>query len=332
MTVVHPLLRGLLFGAALAVLLSMAGATKVRAQAPEDAPALEVTVGFREANARIGDRVRLEVVVRHAADVVVTVPRPDLPDAESLGDGQVTVATQDDGSQVTTTSFLYQVFALGELESGPVTVRWIREDGRGGQVVEPGARLTLVSVRAPGDEALRPLKPTLAVEGAPPAWIRPAAVTAVVIVVVAVLVLLAKAVRGRGVEGPEPEPRDLPERHARERLGALHGAALPDEAEFQRFYGTIAAVVREYLQDRFGFNATALTSTELEARMRSHGVDRWQARLVSGLLERCDRAVYARHYPDPASADHDLTVAYEIVELSRPRALEDAGEPEAVAT
>lgn len=70
--------------------------------------------------------------------------------------------------------------------------------------------------------------------------------------------------------------------------------------------------------------------------MTSHGVDRWQARLVSGLLDRCDRAVYARQYPDPASADHDLTVAFEIVELSRPRidgdAVDGATEDERVAS
>ena len=56
----------------------------------------------------------------------------------------------------------------------------------------------------------------------------------------------------------------------------------------------------------------------LERRMTGHGVDRWQARLVAGLLDRCDAAVYARRYPEPASADHDLTLAYEIVELGRP--------------
>jgi hypothetical protein len=57
-------------------------------------------------------------------------------------------------------------------------------------------------------------------------------------------------------------------------------------------------------------------------------VERWQARLVGGLLERCDAAVYAGQRPDPASADHDLTVAFEIIELARPRAsaLTQAGE------
>ncbi len=82
----------------------------------------------------------------------------------------------------------------------------------------------------------------------------------------------------------------------------------------------IAAVVRRYLSERIGFNAHALTTEELERRMTANGVDRWQARLVGGLLERCDAAVYAHRFPDPASADHDLTVAYEIVELSRPGA------------
>ena len=85
-------------------------------------------------------------------------------------------------------------------------------------------------------------------------------------------------------------------------------------------------VVVEFVGYRFGFNARALTTAELQQRMVAVGVERWQARLVSGLLDRCDGAVYARRRPDPTSADHDLTMAYEIVELSRPRP-EPAAEP-----
>ena len=63
------------------------------------------------------------------------------------------------------------------------------------------------------------------------------------------------------------------------------------------------------------------TAAQLQTRMEGRGVERRQARLVAGLLDRCDAAVYAHRNPDPASADHDLTVAFEIVELSRPPAL-----------
>jgi hypothetical protein len=81
--------------------------------------------------------------------------------------------------------------------------------------------------------------------------------------------------------------------------------------------------VRSFLQEEFGLGARALTTPELQQRMVALGVERWQARLVSGLLDRCDGAVYAHRRPDPASADHDLTVAFEIIELSSPRPAEE---------
>jgi hypothetical protein len=77
--------------------------------------------------------------------------------------------------------------------------------------------------------------------------------------------------------------------------------------------------MRDYLEQRYAFTATALTTPELNRRMTNEGVGRWQARLTGGLLERCDAAVYAGRRPDPASADHDLTAAFEIIELSRSR-------------
>ncbi len=300
--------------AILGVLVVMPGGLGAQS-APEGVAA---TVAFREPSVTIGDVVVLGVRVEHPDSVVVTVPLPALADAEVRNTGETTSTTMPDGSQVTETTFRYQVFALGPIESAPVEVRWIDEEGASGAFEVSGAQVTVVSVRAPGDEALRPLKPLLGIEGAPPAWLVPGAVALGVLVLVALIALAVWKIRGRTPE-VELRPLDVPERSARERLAAVQYAALPDEAEFQRFYGTIAAVVREYLGERFGFNAMALTSSELEVRMTSHGVDRWQARLVSGLLDRCDRAVYARQYPDPASADHDLTVAFEIVELSRPQ-------------
>jgi len=306
--------RPALLLAAILGLLALTPAALGAQPAPEGVVA---NVSFREPTVTIGDAVVLVVRVEHPDSVIVTVPLTALPDAEVRNTGETRSSRLPDGTQVTETTFRYQVFALGPIVSAPITIRWIDEDGTGGEFEVPGAQVTVVSVRAPGDEALRPLKPPLGIEGAPPAWLLPGAIALGVLVLIGLGVLVVRLIRGRTPE-EERRPLDVPERSARERLAAVQDAALPDEAEFQRFYGTIAAVVREYLGERFGFNAMALTSSELEARMTSHGVDRWQARLVSGLLDRCDRAVYARQYPDPASADHDLTVAFEIVELSRP--------------
>jgi hypothetical protein len=109
----------------------------------------------------------------------------------------------------------------------------------------------------------------------------------------------------------------LAEDQARRLLEEMARANPLAGGDYDTYYGTISAVIRGYLQQRFDFSATALTTRELERRMTSHGVERWQARLVGGLLDRCDSAVYARRHPDPASADHDLTVAFESIELSR---------------
>lgn len=225
-------------------------------QAPDGVTAV---VRFTESNATIGDRATLVVRIEHPDSIVVTVPLPEIADAEVLNDGETITSTLPDGRQATETTFLYQLFNLGPIESGPVPVRWIQEDGTGGEFAVPGAQITVLSVRQPGDEALRPLKPPLAIEGAPPAWLLPGAILLGALVLVALAVLGVRRLR-RGEPEAEERPVDTPEQSARERLAAVQHARLPEEAEFQRFYGTIAAVVREYLAARFGFNATALTS------------------------------------------------------------------------
>lgn len=291
---------------------------RAHAQEPP-APQLDVTTSFNTPAATIGDRLTLTVSVAHTADVIVTVIRPDILGTEVVGDAQPLSTLQVDGSMVTATAFEYQVFAIGEVPTGPIQVAWLLEDGTSGTIEVVGTALTIVPVRAEGDEVLRPLKPQATIPGAPPAWLLPAigiALATALAGLLAVAVIRWRRGRAGGIDSP---PVDVPEASARERLDTLRDLRLRDEEAFQRYYGTISIAVRSYLGDRFGFNASALTTSELERRMTAYGVDRWQARLVGGLLDRCDSAVYARRYPDPQSADHDLTVAFEIIELSRPR-------------
>lgn len=79
-------------------------------------------------------------------------------------------------------------------------------------------------------------------------------------------------------------------------------------------YRKIAAVVRNALGEQYAFPAPALTTAELAHRMPLEGVDRWQARLVSGLLENCDAVVYAGFDPAEDRKRADLNIAEEILE------------------
>ncbi|MCA9857845.1 MAG: hypothetical protein KC458_11265, partial [Dehalococcoidia bacterium] len=84
-------------------------------QAPDGVTAV---VRFTESNATIGDRATLVVRIEHPDSIVVTVPLPEIADAEVLNDGETITSTLPDGRQATETTFLYQLFNLGPIESG----------------------------------------------------------------------------------------------------------------------------------------------------------------------------------------------------------------------
>ena len=304
--------------------LLLAPGGPAHAQAP--AAPVQVSVTLGQPTALLGERVHLTVIAAHPSDLLVTVElqsiRSELRVIEALPEVRLPA-----GGRNSTTRFEYVLagFALGEMRPDVFRISWLQGDGVSGEVpVETPAfevRPTL-SASADAGADIRPLKPQASVEGGPPAWQRPVLTALAAALVLAVLVVAAFAVRRlvrrRRALAPVPVAEATIEARSRRRLDELATADALSSGGYDAYYGELSSVVREYLADRFEFGATALTTTELERRMTAQGVERWQARLVGGLLERCDAAVYAGRRPDPASADHDLTVAYEIIELTNP--------------
>jgi hypothetical protein len=79
-------------------------------------------------------------------------------------------------------------------------------------------------------------------------------------------------------------------------------------------YRVMATSVRAALAKQYGFPARALTTHELQRRMETEGVDRWQSRLVRGLLDECDQVVYAGYRPAMERRTADLGMARELLE------------------
>jgi hypothetical protein len=313
--------------AAALALLGLLAPLAVAAQQPDIQARIEVD----RTDFTLGDRVRVTVTVQHPADVLVDIKPPEKSTALRVIDTPPPVDTPNaDGTTLTRFEFVLGLFALGQQQVPPLNLTWLQEDGTSGagQVTVPP--LNVRSTVAADDTVPRPLKPQLSVEGAPAAWPLAAAIGAGI---VAAIALAAGAVwwrmhrRRPAAAVPVPVIAPLAEDQARRLLEEMARANPLASGDYDTYYGTISAVIRGYLQQRFEFSATALTRGELVRRMSSLGVERWQARLVGGLLDRCDSAVYARRRPDPASADHDLTAAFEIIELSR-RPEEPAAEEE----
>ena len=290
----------------------------------QEPPRFDVTATLQPRAATLGEHVRLSVIVEHSTDLLITVAEPArVSDIELVATEPETVTFDATGSLATTTYvFVLAAFQLGDLHPGDVEVSWLRADGASGSSSVRPPILRITPVRAEGDLELRPLKPQATAGAAPAWWQRPEIPGGLAALLLSVAAAswwwLRRRSRRAAVTSVAPAGVS-PEDQARARLGRLQGAALTSQDAYQHFYSEISLTTRAYLAQRYAFNATALTTTQLERRAEQAGIGRWQARLATGLLERCDAAIYARRRPDPASADHDLTVAYEVIELSRPR-------------
>ncbi len=269
--------------------------------------------------ATVGDRITLTIVVDHAAATTV----------EGAGFGAdagafeiVAVApprTEAQGAASRTTiAYTLTAFRTGNLKIPPQSIVYRAIDGNGTIATDP-LTVTIVSVLAPGDATLRPLKSQIDLaEPAPPPFVPAlfvggmAALTALGFVLMrraaAIRPLVAAAATG---VAHQPSPRD----RARAALDAIATGdlAATDAAEY---YARVAATVRVYLSAQFDVPAYAMTRSELERGAAAAGIDRWPARLIANLLEQCDAVEFAAFRPAAERRAADLTAAYEIVELT----------------
>jgi hypothetical protein len=177
----------------------------------------------------------------------------------------------------------------------------------------PPVPLTVLPTLGPDDPLeLTPLLPPVAIEGAESPLLRPA-IAAGAALGIALLGLLGWVLAKRWVRRPRrvvarpAVPQDLP---------GLHAAEAVIDTDPVSAYRVMSSVVKAELARRYGLRATALTTNELRRRLEDRGVDRWQARLVGGLLEECDAVIYAGYRPATERRQADLTMAREIVEVT----------------
>jgi hypothetical protein len=261
-------------------------------------------------SALIGDQFTLTIEVTTAQGATVEID-PAAPDWNGIEVVRIlSSASQPAGDRVKhTVRVLVAPFVPGDIAFSPVVT--VIAGGAVTQSVLPPVNLQVVPTVGPGDPLeLSPLAEPVAIGGAESPFLRPGiALAAVVVLALAAagIFFAARALSRRPAVALEPlalEPVSLGDAEAlmeRDPAGA---------------YRRLGALVRRALGDHYGFPAHALTTSELGRRMEAQGVDRWQARLVTGLLQECDAVVYAGYRPAPERCQADLTMAREIVEAT----------------
>lgn len=284
-----------------------------------------VVIGTRIEGAErltVGDRFRIVITLEADAGTTVSLAPGALPPELSLVETpEVTTRPRANGRVEMTISVLVAPFFVGEYQLPPLTLRYRDAAGAVGELRTQGVTVSVRSVLpSSGQITPRDLKPQAEI-GTPPA--PPYLLIALGVLALALLLVLGVLYWRLTRPAPvyvEPTPEFVPVGpEDRARLALDNAAAtFAAERDYVALYATLAGTVRGYLTDRFGFTAYALTTRELEDRMRRLGIDRWQVRLVTGLLQQCDAVVFAEYRPASSRTDADITAAYEIVEMSRP--------------
>ena len=273
----------------------------------------------------VGDRFRYVITVEADAGTTVLVAPAGLPEVLSQARRIETASRGLGGGRVELTVTLEVApFLPGALDLPPIVLRARAPGGATTDIETPPSRVVVASV-LPESGALTPrdLKPQAEIGTSTPAalYIALAALAIALLVVIGLLVWRMRQLSKPAPVVRAPEPVIAAEDKARAALE--EAAALLRGGDYDGYYSTIAVTVRSYLTERFEFPAFALTTAELQQRMVRSGMDRWQARLVGGLLNQCDAVVFAQYRPAPERADADLTAAFEIVEMSRPEPAEE---------
>lgn len=118
----------------------------------------------------------------------------------------------------------------------------------------------------------------------------------------------------------ELEQRGLP------RPGQDESAPAPKPApKIDVWYVELSAIVRRYLEDRYGLRAPELTTEEfLREAQRSGQLSSRHRDLLSDFLVRCDRVKFARYEPDEEESRQALASARTFLEETRLVAASDA--------
>ncbi len=129
-------------------------------------------------------------------------------------------------------------------------------------------------------------------------------------------VLIAGVVVWRRRRRPEPPPRPAHEL-AWEALRRLAAQKLLEAGEVERFFVVLSAILREYVERRFGVRAPERTTREFLGEVASHSRLTDHRERLSAFLVLADRVKFARHEPEEARIQEAFDTTRAFVETTQ---------------
>ncbi|MCX6842635.1 MAG: hypothetical protein NTX53_10180 [candidate division WOR-3 bacterium] len=258
----------------------------------------------------VGDRFKLELVVRHHRNTKVGEPfTPSLDPFMILDKKSVTRYAGDTIVDVHT--FTMDAFATGEPKIPPFIVPYPAE-GEVRAAASDSIPVKVASVMPKDMKDINDLKPQVQFPNFLPIWIMLGLLAAVGLSYLGWrLYRRYRRIRLYGTPLPDPWV---------EALAALDRVPADDwlaSGHFKRYYYTVSEVLKRYLTRRFGFPALDQTTTEI---MRSMKVTKIPEREGFGEFFRlADMVKYAKFVPLATEAAAVIPTARELVQATTPK-------------
>ncbi len=298
-----------------ALLILALGATVLAA----DSVPVAVKTMVAPERATIGTPLRYTIEVTADSDVEVIVEQPTehVGDLDIIDFGVEPKRTVD-GKVVISRWFSLVGWKAGDVELPAPGVRWRRGEAEPEAVATSPTKVTLESVLAtvPDTKDIRDIK---GVEAAP-ADLRPYYLIAALLVAGLAIVWLVRRWRGRPTLARPVAPAPPAHVVAAQALFELSRRRLLHSGAYVEHYTTLAAIVRTYVEQRFGLRAPEMTTEEfLGVSARDARLAGPHRGLLGQFLGECDLVKFARHVPTVDDGERALVAATRFVEETAAR-------------
>ncbi len=288
-------------------------ATKDKEETPRSSgPKIEVSASVDKPQVDIGARVKYRVEVKFQEGVEVDWP----PIFEQL-DGQIVydigIWTEEDPVGVYRIRSMTVVLDPGideVLSIAPTVIRWRESaDQVWEEIATDAITVEVVSVSEGAPELQEPLD-TFEMPLAKEQTEKKDGKTALMIIGIAVALLSAAAFFMFRKRRQKPVPTLSPEEIATQELDHLESLDLLSQKRVKEFYYRLTAIIRRYIELRFGIMASEQTTEEFLASMKND--DRLTAdekEILQGFLSTADLVRYALHEPPVAEVQASMVMA-----------------------
>jgi hypothetical protein len=258
----------------------------------------------------VGDRFKLELVVRHHRNTKVGEPfAPNLDPFMILDRKSVTRYAGD--TIVDVHNLEMAAFATGEVKIPPFIVPYPAED----EVLAAASETIPVKVASvmPADmKDINDLKPQIQFPNLLPIWIMLGTLAAAGLGYLGWR-LYRRYRRTRLYGAPLPDPWD-------EALAALDKVPADNwlaSGRFKHYYYTVSEILKRYLTRRFNFPAIDQTTTEILRAMKAAKTPEREG--FGEFFQRADMVKYAKFVPPAAEVAAVISTARELVQTTTPK-------------